>query len=269
LHTSIKTKKINKINLLILGGIKLKMTTLSQLLAVETQIKSSSHDQLTEQHHLVQKDPLLNGISRTYQTTDDEGERLPPENTLVQVRVKEVLKNVVRVLTPYYNISLEKDSANQLATANVEVDGKIILQGVPATYLLWLEKQLIELHTFLVKLPTLPQTESWSFDEGQNTYRSAEVKTAKTKKIARPFIKYEATKEHPAQVDIVHDDKLVGYWSTTKFSGAIPRQTVQELRERIEKLQAAVKTAREAANMVKVPAVEAGSKIFGYLFEGI
>lgn len=242
------------------------MTTLAQLLSVEGQTKTSSHEQITAQYQLLQKETLLNGVARTYRPLEDEGERLPPEGNSVQVRVKEVLQEIARVMTPLYNLTFQKDSANQNTRADVEVDGKVILHDVPATYLLWLEKQLADLHTVIVKLPVLPQTDSWDLDPAQAAYKTPIVETSRTKKIPRPLELSPATKEHPAKVELVHEDKIVGYWSTVKYSGAVPRQVAQDLRGRIEKLQAAVKFAREKANTVIVPKVESGSAIFGYLF---
>lgn len=245
------------------------MTTLAQLLSVEGQTKSSSHEQLTAQYQLLQKESLLNGVARTYRPLEDDGERLPSEGNPVQVRVREVLQEIARVMTPLYNLTLQKDTSNQGAKADVEVDGVVLLKDVPATYLLWLEKQLTDLHTAIIKLPVLPQTDSWEPDPAQAAYKTLVVETSRTKKIPRPLELSPATKEHPAKVELVHEDKIVGYWSTVKYSGAVPRQTAQNLRDRIEKLQAAVKFAREKANTITVPKVESGSAIFGYLFSDL
>lgn len=242
------------------------MPKLNQILAIEKQTKTNSHTQVTEQYHLLKKEPLLSGISRSYKPLDEEGERFPDESTPVQVRVPQLLKRVGEVLSPLFDVTFARDAANCVAKADVVVDGDVLLAGVPATYLLWLEKQLADIHTVIVNIPTLPQNESWVYDENQDCYKTPTVETAKTKKLPRAFVKAEATKEHPAQVEVVHEDKVTGYWSTTKLSGALPRQRAQELRDRVEKLQAAVKFAREAANTVEVPNVKASDKIFGYLF---
>jgi thioredoxin-like negative regulator of GroEL len=53
---------------------------------------------------------------------------------------------------------------------------------------------------------------------------------------------------------------------TVKFSGAVPRSRVRELVERVEKLQKAVKMAREEANSVPAEKVQTSDKVFGYLF---
>ncbi len=58
-------------------------------------------------------------------------------------------------------------------------------------------------------------------------------------------MKAEATDKHPAQVGVYYEDVAVGFWRTVKFSGALPAKRVGELLERVEKLQQAVKFARE------------------------
>nr|WP_218021266.1 hypothetical protein [Nocardia crassostreae] len=59
---------------------------------------------------------------------------------------------------------------------------------------------------------------------------------------------------------------VVGYWRTIKFSGALPAKRVNELTERVEKLQQAVKFAREEANNAEITQRTLGDEVFGYLF---
>ena len=82
----------------------------------------------------------------------------------------------------------------------------------------------------------------------------------------RNHVKAEATEKHPAQVEVYYEDVAVGYWTTVKFSGALPAQRVNELLERVEKLQHAVKFAREEANGTEVTDQRVGDAVFGYLF---
>ena len=51
-----------------------------------------------------------------------------------------------------------------------------------------------------------------------------------------------------------------------KFSGALPARRVNELVDRIEKLQQAVKFAREEANGADAVDQRVGDAVFGYLF---
>jgi hypothetical protein len=159
-----------------------------------------------------------------------------------------------------------KDWANCKAKADVVVDGKTLLSSVPATYLLFLEKQLVDLHTFIKKLPILDASETWTFDASADCWATEPVQTVKTKKVPRNHVKAEATEKHPAQVEVYYEDITIGLWRTVKFSGALPAKRVNELLTRVEKLQEAVKFAREEANNLEVEDIKTGAAIFNYLF---
>jgi hypothetical protein len=241
-------------------------TKLNQIIALEKGVKSKSFQELTQAHHTVQKQALLSGISRVYQPKDEEGEQLPPESTKVQVKTEEVLRDTAATLSRLFDVTATKEWANCGARADVTVDGQVLLRDVPVTYLLFLEKQLTDLHTFVQKLPVLDAAESWAFDASADCYRTEAVRTIRTRKVPRNHVKAEATDKHPAQVEVYYEDVAVGYWSTTKFSGAIPALRVRELTGRVEKLQAAVKFAREEANATEVTDQRTGDAVFGYLF---
>jgi hypothetical protein len=243
------------------------MAKLNQIIAVEKSIKSKSHSELTEAHQHLQKPALLQGISRTYRPKDEEGERLPAESTRVQLRAEEVLKKTAAVLTELFDVTATKDYANCEAVADVVLDGNVLLPMVPVTYLLFLEKQLVDLHTFVKKLPVLDPSETWLEDSAQNCFATEAVETVRTKKVPRNHVKAEATEKHPAQVEVYHEDVAVGYWRTVKFSGALPARRVAELLERVEKLQRAVKFAREEANGTEVQQKKVGEVVFAYLFK--
>jgi hypothetical protein len=214
----------------------------------------------------VQKAVLLSGISRTYQAKDEEGEQLPPESTRVQVKAEEVLRRTAATLTRLFDVTATKDWANCVAKADVTVDGRTLVKDAPVSYLLFLEKQLTDLHTFVKKLPVLDAAEAWSHDPSTDAWKTEPVKTIKTKKVPRNHVKAEATEKHPAQVEVYYEDIPVGYWTTVKFSGALPAVRINELLERVESLQAAVKFAREEANGTAVTDQHVGDAVFGYLF---
>jgi hypothetical protein len=227
-------------------------TKLNQIIAVEPSVKTKADRAQTDLYHLVQKPALLSGLSRTYQKKDDDGDDLPSESTQVQVKVDEV--------------TFTKETANASAKADVKVDGNTLLADVPVTYLLFLEKQLVHLATFVSKLPVLDPAVRWTLDTNDGVYKSEPVRTVKTKKVPRNWVKAEATDKHPAQVEVYHEDVVVGTWTKQDFSGAIPATRKQELLERVEKLQAAVKFAREEANSVEVSDRRAAAVVFDYLF---
>lgn len=242
------------------------MPRLNQIIAIEKNIKSQALRELTDAHHLLQKPALLSGIARTYRPKDEEGEQYPPESTRVQVKSEEIIRQTVATLTRLFDVTATKEWSNGDARADVVVDGQVLLEKAPITFLLFLEKQLVDLHTFIKKLPILDASETWVYDPSADVWASEALQTTKTKKIPRNHVKAEATEHHPAQVEVYYEDVVVGQWRTVKFSGALPAQRINELTQRIEKLQQAVKFAREEANNLNVEDRKVGDKVFQYLF---
>jgi hypothetical protein len=239
---------------------------LNQIIAVEKGVKSRTQKEFAEAHHALQKQALLNGISRSYKPNDELGETFPSETTRVQIRAKDMLLKAQELLTELIDITASKDEANTYARANLVVDGQKLLTEVPVTSLLFLEKQLVDIHTFIKKLPVLDPSETWNYDTAADCYCTPPSLTVKTKKVPRNHVKAEATDKHPAQVEMYYEDIKVGEWKTVKFSGACPQSQVNQLLDRVEKLQKAIKFAREEANNSPVKQVNIGKSIFEFLF---
>lgn len=232
---------------------------LNQILAVEKTVKAKREDEFTALYQNVQKPELSMGLSRTYQPKADDGEKLPPERKVVQVKVEEACQRIVELNKEIFNVTAAKDVTNCQAKANITVDGEVILKDVPATHLLWVEKRLLQLQEFIAKLPTLPQDTTWQFDAGQGLYRSDPVETVKTKKVEDVVVvPGTLSKEHPAQVWKKVEDVTVGTWTTTHLSGAIPVDRKKKLLANVEKFMKAVKEAREEANQTPVVELATG-----------
>jgi hypothetical protein len=242
------------------------MTKLNQILAIEKGTKARVAKALTGAYHQFQKPALFMGVSRTYQPLAEDGETFPPESQRVQVKADTVLDGLVGVLTDMFDVVATKEWANTEAKADVVVDGQTLLTDVPATYLLFLEKQLQDLHTVIGSLPALDPTEKWGFDPSQDVFATDAVETTKTKKVPRSQVLYEATDKHPAQVEVYHEDIPVGRWSTVKFSGALPRHRLNQMTDRVDTLLRAVKFAREEANSITVDSKVVGAKVLDFVF---
>lgn len=240
---------------------------LCQVLAIDSGIRNKSKSELTTLHRAAEKSELYAGLNRTYRPRDEEGEKFPDERQHASLKSKEVLAKLQDIMSEALDIELTKDVGNCSAKADIVVDGETVLKDVPVSYLLFLEKQLDDVFTFVNKMPILDPSEIWTFDPGQNLYRSEPVETTKTKKRMTPVVLYEATKEHPAQVKEVTEDIVVGSWSATKFSGALTADRKELLVSRIQKLQKAVKFAREEANSIEVTKKSASSALFGFILK--
>ena len=243
------------------------MGKLNSVVALEKGIKAQSYSIISELHKLAQKSDLFTGFIKTYQKRDEESEDLPSEQKKIQYAVSGILRDVRSALADLCAITARKEWSNCAATAPIVVDGTAIADAVPVTYLLFLEKQLTDMRTFVDKLPTLDGNEDWHDDPNTGLYRTDAVQTHRTKKVQRPLVLYDATKEHPAQTQLVAEDIVAGYWNTVKHSAAMPAPQKAAMAERVEKLLRAVKEAREVANSLEeVTAPKVGDAILGYVF---
>lgn len=242
------------------------MAKLNQIIAIEKGIKSSTHSELSNLYKLVQKPELFNGLSKNYKKKDEEGEDLPPDNKRVQQTVQGALEKAKALQSDLMQVTARKDWTNCEAKADVVIDGKTLLEDVPVTYLLFLEKQLTDLRTFVEHLPTLDEAEAWNLDPNSGLFRTEPTQTHRTKKVAKPIVLYQATPEHPAQTQMIQEDIIAGFWIQVKQSGAMPVPEKQQLLGRIEELVRAVKQAREEANGCnELPAGDVAGKIFEYV----
>jgi hypothetical protein len=239
---------------------------LNQIIAVEKGIKSRVYGEITDLHKAVQKPDLFNGFAKNYQPKDDEDEGLPSERKRVQYETKDVLRSVERLSTELFDITARKDWTNCEAKADVKVDGKVLVAQAPVSYLLFLEKQLTDMRTFVGCLPVLDEGEAWERDPNSGLFKTDPIQTHRTRKVQKPVVLYPATEQHPAQTQLITEDVIAGFWSQVKHSGAMPKPEKEALADRVEKLLQAVKQAREEANThdeTTAPAV--GSAVFGYL----
>jgi hypothetical protein len=216
---------------------------------------------------LSQKPDLFSGFSKQYRKKDEDGEDYPPEQKRVQILADEQLSRAAKLLSELFDVTATKDWANCRAVADVEVDGNVLIAGAPVPFLLFLEKQISDLHTLVDKLPTLDEADDWTKNDGTGLFKTTPIATHRTKKAQKPIVLYDATKEHPAQTQLITEDIVVGYWDTVKHSGALPTMRKKELLGRIEKLSQAVKFAREKANAVDAETVSVGKPIFDYLLQ--
>lgn len=241
------------------------MPKLNQIVAVEKGLKSRTTAALTKIYHELQKPALFAGISRKYTPIDDDGDRLPPESTLVQQNVDTALRAAADHLTKLFDVVATKENGNTEAFADVVVDDVTVVEAAPVPLLLFLEKQLADVRTVVAKAPTLDPSETWSRDETAGGWRTDAVETSRTRKVPKTLVKYEATDKHPAQTEVYMVDEVVGHWATTKFSGALSPARRDQLVARIDVLMDAVKKAREEANGHEVVQQHIGEPVFAYL----
>jgi hypothetical protein len=240
---------------------------LNQVLAVEKGVKVRTYSALTEMHKAAQVAALFQGFSKTYEPVNVEGLPQAPQSQKVQKNAEEMFAEAQKSLVDLFDITATKDWGNQSAKADLKLeDGTIILTDVPATYLLFLDKQLSDLRTLIGSTTELDGSIDWSKDPNSGYFKSNPVQTQTTQKVQEALVLHPATDKHPAQTQLITVDRVVGHWFTVKQSGALPTPRKKELLGRVQKLLDAVKTALENANMTQVDDKKTGAAVLSYIF---
>lgn len=244
--------------------IKLK---LHQFIAAEKDRIASASRDITAGYHAAQKPNLFIGLSKTYQPRLEDGQPLPGEKQLVQTTTKDVIATVGTAMAKLIDLAATKDEANQRAAAQVFVDGLPVTPGpLPLSTLLWLEKKLVDVRTFVQSLPVLPADTAWTFDDERGFYVSEPTQTIRQSNEPKFITIAPATDKHAAQVVKETEVVIHGTWTTERFSSAVSAGRKRLLIERVDKLIVAVKTARERANQVDITDADVGSTVMAYLF---
>lgn len=238
---------------------------LNQIVAAEKHRKGEITGDVTKIYHRFQKPALYSGFRKTYSPKDDDGDRFPDEGVVVQSRVEDDFDVIATKLTQLFDVTLTKDVANTKALGTVRVDGSALITA-PVPFLLFLEKQLLDVRTMVSKVPVLDPSEEWMYDEGNKLHRTNTTSSIKTRKEPQVLVKYPATDKHAAQTEVYMKDVTIGTWMTTKFSGAISVKRRDDLIERVNQLITAVKYAVEEANQFQVEQRRIGEEIFDHLF---
>lgn len=239
--------------------------TLSQILAIEKDVREKAQQTTAMAISASAKSEPLSGIERNYKPRNEDGDKLPPESKRVQLTVPTITQRLAQDVGRLWDVTAAKDVANTFAKADLVVDGVTLVKDLPGTHLIWLEKQLAQVRAHFAALPTLDPAELWTWDETSAVYRSEPSQTVRTRKVPKNHVRAEATVQHPAQVDVFTVDEAEGDWTTTKFSGAVPEAYRRALVDRIDRLTAAVKFAREMANRQTANDVNVGAVLFDWL----
>lgn len=247
-------------------------TRISQILAVVGGVKTDVTAQLAAITHNLSVPDLVDGLEKTYRPRAEPTPGGPPvlqrpaQSKKVQVTVDDALGKIAALLTRQFDVTRTLDESKTRAAANVTVDGEILLSQVTTDHLVYLERALADLRNVVSGFPVLDPAEEWSnegTEPGQS--RSRERETTSNDTVYFNHVLAEATPEHPAQVQVMKRDEVVGYWTTVKFSGAMDRRRKRQLLDRLGQLIDAVKFAREEANTTEVTDVHEGAAIFDWL----
>jgi hypothetical protein len=153
----------------------------------------------------------------------------------------------------------------------VTEDNEILLKAVPATTLLQLEKRVAEWKDLIQSIPTLDPAKGFKADaaRGRGYYQARDVTKPRTKKEPQVITLAPATKEHPAQTQLISIDKPIGTILEQEWSSLITPATKADLLDRVETLLRAVAKARSKANdhSIDVSDKKIGANLLDFVFK--
>ena len=246
-----------------------RKSVLHELLAVEGDL-DGAHKKILEETKVTftKKAERFLGQHRKLTMFVDDGITHPESYKKIDSTVHDKLDYMKNTEIRYFDAMLQKEATNQVAVADLVVDGEVLGARLPATFLLGMETRLKHMRAVYDLIPTLAPGIDWVLDEktGKNIYKTVKPdEKLKTETIVKPVVLYEATKEHPAQVKEMSETKNTGKYVTTTWSGMISPAEKSNLLGRIDKLIRACKQARQRANTTEVVKSSVGAKLFEYI----
>ena len=245
------------------------MGKLHELLAVEGELDNVAKKIVEETTtDFNKRQHLFVGYKRTLEHLKDGYTDVPEEYQKLSTTVKDRLDYTFNHVAKLMDATYQKERANTDAKADITIGDTVIAKDVPATFLLNLEKRLAQLRPMLAAAPTMPQGVEFESDPsvGENVFKTVhpEVKM-RTAKTFRHKVLYEATKEHPAQIEKWEETEDIGRFVKQHWMGMITSYDKSQMLNRIDELIRAVKQARQRANTVTVTKDKIGKSILDFV----
>jgi len=250
-----------------------RKTKLHELLAVSTSVRTQAEKVRTDLIETFRKKQhLFTEQIKTFQPLDENSAAVTEEVSDLQTTVEKEMRWIAAHLTKAIDVQHKIALANTVARADVVLEsGATILRDMPATSLLELEKSLADVQSLLAAIPTLDPAKGFMQDPNRGVGISVarDIIKDRTRKETKVLIKYEATKEHPAQTELITQDVVIGKIRQSEWSGMVTPAAKAEILGRVEGLLRSVKQARSRANEVEVTVGEEGlgKALLGYLLE--
>jgi len=249
------------------------MAKLHELLAVGTNLDNQAKKTVTDlKNTFDKKRHLFEQKLVTFKSNEDGVAPATEAQSDIQTTVNKELDWISNILVRALDVGHQVDVANTLAKADIVTeDDEVIAKDIPATSLLQLEKELKEFHGLLNTIPTLDPAKGFSQDEARERgiFKARDVQKVRTKKSAKPIVLFPATKEHPAQTQMIAEDIPTGIIQEQEWSALLTPAMKGDLIDRVEVLTRAVKKARARANELEIDVVghKIGRKLLDYVLQ--
>jgi len=243
------------------------MGQLHEVLAVEPDLKNAAQAALSKAQAIFENEAeMLTGMVRTYAPVMDDGERLPSEHKTLPTTVDAELASVIDAWARWIDAVTQKEATNQFAKADLVVGEEVLLKDVPATALLNLEGKLAQLRKLVRGVPINDLARDWKFDEDQGCWVAPRETSRRTAKVPKAHVLYDATPEHPAQVEQYFIDETVGHWTAVHSSGKWSPAWKTAVLSRLDRLILATRKARQRANREEAVSIEVAEILLTHVF---
>lgn len=246
-----------------------KAPKLHELLAVMADTTNAAQAVMAETLTTFSKKPdHFKGQTRNANFFDAsrEGENTTDTKEVVTT-VHAKLDHTLKIVARHYDALLQLEDGNSRAKADLTIDGTVVFKDAPATFLLGMENRLKSLRDVFAAIPTLEPSIKWEADiaTGSSVYTAPPAVSFKTEKTLKSKVLYDATKEHPAQIQQWNEDVPVARIETSHVSGMVTPLAKSGMLGRIDNVISEVKKARQRANSVEVANQRVAKDIFEYI----
>jgi hypothetical protein len=245
------------------------MGELHQILPVESDLAKTVSEMITGFKQICEEPQRFNGVTKTLKMFDESRQdEETSDRQVISTTVARQIEFLAEPIIKYWDATLQKEATNQTAKADIEIDGQTIASDVPATMLLGLETKIAQLKAVLACIPTLHPAYEWE-KQPDGTYLNTKTEERiRTEKDFQFRVVYEATPEHPAQVERWNVDKPIGKWESKVTTGTMSEDDKRAILERCSKLLTAVKQARHRANCADLVKAEIGNSLMDFVLKG-
>lgn len=247
------------------------MPKMHELLAVSDDLKGQSTKTRTDlQSTFTNKPHLFRKKVITFQSSEEGKPSKTESQSDIQTTLKKELDWVAGFMTKAIDSGYQIDKGNTVAKADIIVEGTPInIKDVPATFLLQLEKHLLQVRELASTIPTLDPAQGFeeSKVDGKGYWKAREVEKERTKKDKKVLTLAPATDKHPAQVQVYDADVVIGTLREQEWSTLTTPAIKSEILARVDNLIQAVKKARSRANSMEldITGIKVGKLLLDYV----
>jgi hypothetical protein len=249
------------------------MPKMHELLAVSDDLKGqATKTRMDLQSTFTNKPHLFRKKVVTFQPIEEGKLPSTVEQSDIQTTLKKERDWVAGFIMKSIDSGYQIDKGNTEARADIIVEGAgIIIKDVPATFLLQLEKHLLQVRELASTVPTLDPAQGFeaSSADGKGMWKAREVVKERTKKDKKVLTLAPPTDKHPAQVQVYDADVVTGNIREQEWSALTTPAIKSEILARVDELIQAVKKARSRANSMEldVTSLKVGKQLLDYVFK--